>query len=105
MPKAGVWSELILPINNFTLTNCGLINVEDGAMNTRMVRSLGITMHDGKEGPFKFSSKGPHANFTFIPCQHHAEYAQLNRQGFGHAHSSTHALFINQRCGVDQRDV
>jgi len=53
-PAPGVWQTLTLPFTNFMLTNSGMVNVSDTAMNTRQMQFFGVTLMDNKDGPFEF---------------------------------------------------
>ena len=54
--KEGEWSKIILPFQDYTLTNRGFVGKSSG-LDTRDVETLGILMAQRKDGPFRMEIK------------------------------------------------
>ncbi|PVV00533.1 hypothetical protein BB560_005083 [Smittium megazygosporum] len=49
------WETVIIPLSNFALTNNGIIVSSQMSMYRQKVESIGLSVSDKKEGPFKLS--------------------------------------------------
>jgi len=54
MPKTvGAWEDIQIKASDFVLTHRGLINVDKVRMNWRSVQTIGVSLMDRQDGPFR----------------------------------------------------